>query len=78
MELIRHLATMPLFEGLPPKQYAAPAAISVRFLYEKGQKIFSEGNEVAVFTGHGFPAEAAAITEEERNIFNHRNERRFK
>jgi CRP/FNR family transcriptional regulator len=99
MELIRHLATMPLFEGLPPKHHAVLADTSVRFSYEKGQKIFSEGDEgsaffvildgyvkifkvspegkeftyrifgpnescgeVAVFTGHGFPAEAEAIS----------------
>jgi CRP/FNR family transcriptional regulator, dissimilatory nitrate respiration regulator len=99
MELIRHLATIPLFEGLPPKQHEALAHISIRLSYEKGQKIFSEGDEgagffiildgyvkifkvspegkeliyhifgpnesfgeVAVFTGHGFPAEAEAIS----------------
>ncbi|TSA47699.1 MAG: Crp/Fnr family transcriptional regulator [Deltaproteobacteria bacterium] len=99
MELIRRLATIPLFEGLPGKQHAALADISVRLSYEKGQKIFSEGDEgagffvildgyvkifkvspegkeliyhifgpnesfgeVAVFTGHGFPAEAEAIS----------------
>jgi CRP/FNR family transcriptional regulator len=99
MELIRRLATIPLFEGLPPKQHAALADISIHISYEKGQKIFSEGDdgagffvilngyakvfkvspegkeliyhifgpnesfgEVAVFTGHGFPAEAEAIT----------------
>ena len=99
MELIRQLETIPLFEGLPAKLHAALADISVRFSYEKGQKIFSEGDEgagffvifdgyvkifkvspegkeliyhifgpsesfgeVAVFTGHGFPAEAEAIS----------------
>jgi CRP/FNR family transcriptional regulator len=99
MELIKRLATIPLFEGLPQKQYAALADISVLLSYEKGQKIFSEGDEgagffvildgyvkifkvspegkelinhifgpnesfgeVAVFTGHGFPAEAQAIS----------------
>ena len=99
MELIRRLETIPLFEGLPGKQHAALADISVRISYEKGQKIFSEGDEgsgffvilngsvkifkvspegkeqiyhifgpsesfgeVAVFTGHGFPAEAEAIS----------------
>lgn len=99
MELIRRLETIPLFEGLPKKQHAALADISVRLSYEKGQKIFSEGDEgtgffvilngyvkifkvssegkeqiyhvfgrdesfgeVAVFTGHGFPAEAEAIS----------------
>jgi len=99
MELIRRLEKIPLFEGLPWKQHAALADISVRLSYEKGQKIFSEGDEgtgffvildgyvkvfkvspegkeqiyhifgpdesfgeVAVFTGHGFPAEAEAIS----------------
>lgn len=99
MELIRRLATVPLFEGLPSKQHAALADISVRISYGKGQKIFFEGDEgsgffvildgyvkiskvspegkeltyhifgpnesfgeVAVFTGHGFPAEAEAIS----------------
>ncbi len=99
MELIRRLATVPLFEGLPSKQHATLADISVHLSYEKGQKIFSEGDEgsgffvvldgyvkvfkvspegkefiyhifgpnesfgeVTVFTGHGFPAEAEAIS----------------
>jgi len=99
MELIKRLSTIPLFEGLPQKQHAALADISVLLSYEKGQKIFSEGDEgtgffvildgyvkifkvspegkqliyhifgpneffgeVAVFTGHGFPAEAEAIS----------------
>ena len=99
MKLIRQLETIPLFEGLPGKQHTALADISVRLSYEKGQKIFSEGDkgsgffvildgyvkifkvspegkeliyhifgpsesfgEVAVFTGHGFPAEAEAIS----------------
>jgi len=48
MELIGHLATTTLFEGLPPKQHAALAATSVRFSYEKGQKIFSEGDEATI------------------------------
>ena len=49
MKLIRQLETIPLFEGLPGKQHTALADISVRLSYEKGQKIFSEGDE-----GSGF------------------------
>ena len=84
---------------MPGKQHAALVDISVPLSYEKGQKVFSEGDdgsgffvildgyvkvfkvspegkeqiyhifgpdesfgEVAVFTGHGFPAEAEAIS----------------
>jgi CRP/FNR family transcriptional regulator len=49
MELIKRLETISLFEELPRKQYAALADISVLLSYEKGQKIFSEGDE-----GSGF------------------------
>jgi CRP/FNR family transcriptional regulator, dissimilatory nitrate respiration regulator len=45
MELIRRLETIPLFEGLPGKQHAALVDISVPRSYEKGQKVFSEGDE---------------------------------
>lgn len=45
MELVKRLSTVPLFEGLPQKQYAALADISECFSYEKEQKIFSEGDE---------------------------------
>jgi len=36
MELISRLKTIPFFEGLPSKQHAALADISVRLSYEKG------------------------------------------
>ncbi len=45
MELTKQIALMPLFEGLPPKQYEALASIVVDQTLKRGQMIFSEGDE---------------------------------
>jgi len=51
MNVIDHIVTIPLFEGLQKKQHAALAMIAINRLYKKGQMIFSEGDE-----GTGFYA----------------------
>ena len=51
MNVIDHIVTIPLFEGLQKKQHAALAMIAINRPYKKGQTIFSEGDE-----GTGFYA----------------------
>ena len=51
MNVIDHIVTIPLFEGLQKKQHAALAMIAINRPYKKGQMIFSEGDE-----GTGFYA----------------------
>lgn len=45
MDLIEHIAAIPLFEGLPRKQHEDLARIVVHRSYKRGQTIFSEGDE---------------------------------
>ncbi len=49
MELTKQIASMPLFEGLPGRQYEALASIVMDQVLQRGQMIFSEGDE-----GNGF------------------------
>jgi len=49
VNLIDHVATIPLFEGLSKGQHEALARIAVNRSYKKGQTIFSEGDEGAGF-----------------------------
>jgi len=51
MNVIDHIVTIPLFEGLQTKQHEALATIARKRPYKKGQTIFSEGDE-----GTGFYA----------------------
>lgn len=51
MNLIDHIVTIPLFEGLSRSQHDALASIAFNRTYKKGQVIFSEGDE-----GTGFYA----------------------
>jgi CRP/FNR family transcriptional regulator, dissimilatory nitrate respiration regulator len=45
MNMIDHIAAIPLFEGLPKGQHEALARITVSRSYDKGQIVFSEGDE---------------------------------
>jgi CRP-like cAMP-binding protein len=45
MNVIDHVAAIPLFEGLPRKQHETLAMIALNRSYKKGQRIFSEGDE---------------------------------
>jgi len=51
VNLIDHIVTIPLFEGLSRSQHDALASIAFNRTYKKGQVIFSEGDE-----GTGFYA----------------------
>jgi CRP/FNR family transcriptional regulator, dissimilatory nitrate respiration regulator len=51
MNVIDHIVTIPLFEGLQEKQHEALAMIAIKRFYKKGQTVFSEGDE-----GTGFYA----------------------
>lgn len=51
MNVINHIATITLFEGLQKSQHEALASIAINRTYKKGQIIFSEGDE-----GTGFYA----------------------
>ena len=45
MEIVRHIASIPLFEGLPTKQLEELAMIVTDKVFRPGQIIFSEGDE---------------------------------
>jgi CRP/FNR family transcriptional regulator len=45
MDIVEHLATIPLFEGLPQKQLHDLAAIALEQGFRRGQSIFLEGDE---------------------------------
>ena len=45
MELVRHIASIPLFEGLPTEQLEELAMIVTDKVFRPGQIIFSEGDE---------------------------------
>lgn len=45
MEIIKHIASIPLFKGLPKEQVEELAMIVVDQIFKKGQVIFSEGDE---------------------------------
>jgi CRP/FNR family transcriptional regulator len=45
VEISKHIAAIPLFEGLSHKQYDGLAAIAVEHSYKRGETIFSEGDE---------------------------------
>ena len=49
MDLIAHLAHLPLFEGLPEDQLDAVAAIARERVLGRGELVFSEGDEGAGF-----------------------------
>ncbi len=49
MELTKQIASIPLFEGLPARQYEALASVVMEQSLKHGQAIFSEGDE-----GNGF------------------------
>jgi CRP-like cAMP-binding protein len=45
MNMIDHIAAVPLFEGLSHEQHTALAGIAISRSYHKGQLIFAEGDE---------------------------------
>ena len=45
MDVVKHLETIPLFEGLPQEQLTDLAAISLEQVLSRGQSIFMEGDE---------------------------------
>ena len=45
MEIVKHIASIPLFEGLPTKQLEELATIVTDKVFRPGQIIFSEGDE---------------------------------
>ena len=45
MDIIKSIASIPLFEGLPRKYHEDLALIAVTRLFKRGQTIFSEGDE---------------------------------
>jgi CRP/FNR family transcriptional regulator len=49
MDTIRHIASIPLFEGLPRGYYEDLALIASERVFKRGETIFSEGDE-----GNGF------------------------
>ncbi len=49
MELIKQIAAIPLFEGLPCSQYEDLAMIVVDQAFKRGDTIFSEGDEATGF-----------------------------
>ena len=49
VELIQHVASIPLFEGLPRDQHEDLAMIVTDQVFKRGQGIFSEGDEATGF-----------------------------
>ncbi|MFO7569711.1 MAG: Crp/Fnr family transcriptional regulator [Smithellaceae bacterium] len=49
MDIASIIASMPLFEGLSPRQCAALGAIAVRKYFSRGQTFFSEGDDAIGF-----------------------------
>lgn len=49
MDLTSIISGIPLFQGLPPKQCSALAAIAQRKYYSKGQSFFAEGDDADGF-----------------------------
>lgn len=49
MEIIKHLATIPLFEGLPREQQEDLAMIVADQIFRRGQTIFTEGDDATGF-----------------------------
>lgn len=49
MEIIKHLATIPLFEGLPRQQQEDLAMIVADQIFRRGQNIFTEGDDATGF-----------------------------
>jgi CRP/FNR family transcriptional regulator len=45
MDVVKHLETIPLFEGLPQEQLTDLAAISLEQALSQGQSVFMEGDE---------------------------------
>jgi CRP/FNR family transcriptional regulator len=45
MDVMEHLETIPMFEGLPREQLTDLAAISLEQIISQGQSIFLEGDE---------------------------------
>jgi CRP/FNR family transcriptional regulator len=49
MEIVKHLAAIPLFEGLPTEQLEDLATILVDQIFRRGQTIFTEGDDATGF-----------------------------
>jgi CRP-like cAMP-binding protein len=49
VEIIKHLATIPLFEGLPREQQEDLAMIVADQIFRRGQTIFTEGDDATGF-----------------------------
>jgi hypothetical protein len=49
MELIKHIASIPLFQGLLRKQDEDLSMIVVDQVFKRGQSVFSEGDEGSSF-----------------------------
>ena len=49
MPILHHIARVPLFEGLPPEQIEDLAMIATDQIFNKGETIFSEGEEANGF-----------------------------
>ena len=49
MEIVKHIASIPLFEDLPKEQQEDLAMIVTDQVYKRGQAIFSEGDEATGF-----------------------------
>jgi CRP-like cAMP-binding protein len=49
MEIIKHLAAIPLFEGLPREQQEDLAMIVADQIFRRGQNIFTEGDDATGF-----------------------------
>ncbi len=49
MEIVKHIAAIPIFEGLPKEQQEDLAMIVADQVFTRGQTIFTEGDEAAGF-----------------------------
>jgi CRP-like cAMP-binding protein len=49
MEIVKHIASIPLFEGLPKEQQEDLAMIVADQVYKRGQAIFTEGDDATGF-----------------------------
>ncbi|NNG07330.1 MAG: Crp/Fnr family transcriptional regulator, partial [Desulfobacteraceae bacterium] len=49
MEIVKHIASIPLFEDLPKEQQEDLAMIVADQAYKRGQTIFTEGDDATGF-----------------------------
>ncbi len=49
MEILKHMASIPLFEGLPKEEHEELAMIVVDQVFRRGQTIFTEGDDATGF-----------------------------